>query len=133
LNEKSDKPVSLSLTPPCVQPRNPDKLTSLSDSFKGACLIRHIVLFRFKPEVSEADRQDFLAMLNALPTKISEIVEFQAGFDVVRAARSFDLGLVSSYKNLEDLAVYAKHAHHLPVVERSKEICEQVVSVDFEY
>ena len=96
-------------------------------------MIRHIVLFRFKPEVSETDRQDFLAMLNALPTKISEIVEFQAGFDVVRAPRSFDLGLVSSYKNLDDLAVYAKHEHHLPVVERSKEICEQVVSVDFEY
>jgi hypothetical protein len=61
-------------------------------------LDRHIVLFRFKPEVSEADRQGFLAMLNALPTKIAEIVEFQAGFDVVRAPRSFDLGLVSIYK-----------------------------------
>jgi hypothetical protein len=100
---------------------------------KGARLIRHIVLFRFKPETSEADRQAFRAMLDSLPSKIAEIVEFQTGFDVVRSARAFDLGLVSVYKNLDDLAVYAKHEHHLPVVERSKEICEQVVSVDFEY
>ena len=35
--------------------------------------------------------------------------------------------------NLDDLAIYAKHEHHLPVVERSKEICEQVASVDYEY
>lgn len=96
-------------------------------------MIRHIVLFRFKPETSEADRQAFQAMLNALPAQIPEIVEWQTGFDVVRSARAFDLGLVASYRNLDDLAVYAKHERHLPVVERSKEICEQVVSVDFEY
>src|SRR5262249_54064048 len=104
-----------------------------SACLKGVCLIRHIVLFRFKPEVSEADRQGFLAMLNALPTNIPEIVEFQAGFDVVRSRGAFDLGVVSIYKNLDDLAIYAKHEHHLPVVERSKVICEQVVSVDFEF
>ena len=27
---------------------------------------------------------------------------------------------------------YAKHEHHLPVIERSKEICEQIVAADFE-
>jgi hypothetical protein len=95
-------------------------------------MIKHIVLFRFKPEISQADRQAFQAMLDALPTQIPQIVEFQTGVDVVRSPRSFDLGLVSSYNNLEDLAVYAKHEKHMPVVERSKEICAQVVSVDYE-
>ena len=96
-------------------------------------MIKHIVLFRFKAETSEADRQAFRAMLDALPGQIPEIVEFETGFDVVRSARAFDLALVASYRNLDDLAVYAKHEHHLPVVERAKEICEQVVSVDYEY
>jgi hypothetical protein len=96
-------------------------------------VIKHLVLFRFKAETSEADRQAFRAMLDALPSKISEIVEFQTGFDLVRSPRAFDLGLVASYHNLDDLAVYAKHEHHLPVVARSQEICEQVVSVDYEY
>ena len=96
-------------------------------------MIKHLVLFRFKPEVSEADRQAFRDILDALPAKISEIAEFQTGFDVIRSPRSFDLALVSSYRDLEDLAIYAKHEHHLPVIERAKEICEQVVSVDYEY
>jgi hypothetical protein len=96
-------------------------------------VIKHIVIFRFKAEVSDEDQQAFRAMLDALPAKIPQIVEFQTGFDLVRSPRAFDLGLVASYHNLDDLAIYAKHEHHLPVVERSKEICEQVASVDYEY
>ncbi len=95
--------------------------------------IRHIVLFRFKPETSEAERESFAAMLRALPTQIPEILEFETGWDVVRAPRSFDLALVAAYADLAALDRYAKHEAHLPVVERSKQICEQVVSVDYEY
>lgn len=96
-------------------------------------MIRHIVCFRFKAEVSDADRQHFLEMLRALPGKIEEVKSFEAGFDVVRAARSFDLALVASYDDLEALDRYARHEHHLPVVARAKEICEQVIAVDYEY
>ncbi len=96
-------------------------------------MIRHIVMFRFKADTSQPDRQAFLDMLRALPSKISEIVEFEAGFDVVRSPRSFDLALVASYADLAALDRYAKHEHHLPVIARSKEICEQVVAADYEF
>ncbi|HEX9005228.1 MAG TPA: Dabb family protein [Blastocatellia bacterium] len=96
-------------------------------------MIRHIVIFRFKAEATQSDREAFLEMLRALPAKISEIVEFEAGFDVVRSPRAFDLALVASYADLAALDRYAKHEHHLPVIERSKEICEQVASVDYEF
>lgn len=96
-------------------------------------MIRHIVIFRFKADVPQSDRQAFLEMLRALPEKISEIVDFEAGFDIVRSPRAFDLALVASYADLEALDRYAKHEHHLPVIERAKEICEQVASVDYEF
>lgn len=95
-------------------------------------MIRHIVIFRFKADTPQSDREAFLEMLRALPSKISEIVDFEAGFDVVRSPRAFDLALVASYADLAALDRYAKHEHHLPVVERAKEICEQVASVDYE-
>ncbi|HKQ79411.1 MAG TPA: Dabb family protein [Blastocatellia bacterium] len=94
--------------------------------------IRHIVLFRFKSETPQSDRESFLEMLRAMPQRISEIKSFEAGFDLVRAPRSFDLALVTSYEDLAALDRYAKHEHHLPVIERAKEICEQVVAADFE-
>ncbi len=96
-------------------------------------MIRHIVIFKFKPDTPQSDRDAFLEMLRALPSKISEIVDFEAGFDVVRSPRAFDLALVASYADLAALDRYAKHEHHLPVVERSKQICEQVASVDYEF
>lgn len=96
-------------------------------------MIRHLVLFRFKTDAPQSDREAFLEMLRALPAKISEIVEFEAGFDVVRSPRSFDLALVASYADLAALDRYAKHEHHLPVIARSKEICEQVVAADYEF
>ncbi|MBK9315788.1 MAG: Dabb family protein [Acidobacteria bacterium] len=96
-------------------------------------MIRHIVLFKYKDETSQADRDAFLAMLRELPSKIEEIVDFEAGHDVVHAARSFDAALVASYADLDALDRYARHEDHLPVVNRAKEICHQVVAVDYEY
>jgi len=95
-------------------------------------MIRHLVLFRFKADTPQSERDALLEMLRGLPSKISEILSFEAGYDVVRSARAFDLGLVTSYDDLAALERYAKHEHHLPVVELAKHICEQVVSVDFE-
>jgi hypothetical protein len=96
-------------------------------------VIRHIVIFRFKTDTQQSDREAFLEMLRGLPAKISEIKSFEAGFDLVRAPRSFDLALVATYDDLAALERYAKHEHHLPVVERSKVICEQVAAVDYEF
>lgn len=96
-------------------------------------MIRHIVLFKFKPEITEDERRRFLEMLNGLPAKIPVIRGFEAGQDVIRSPRSFDMALVSSYDDLAALDVYAKHPDHLPIVERAREICQQVVAVDFEF
>jgi hypothetical protein len=96
-------------------------------------VIKHIVFFRFKPEIPHAERVAYLAMLNALPAQISEIVEFQAGFDVVRSERAFDLALVASFADLAALDRYGKHPQHLPVIARSKQICAQTASVDYEF
>lgn len=94
--------------------------------------IRHIVMFRFKAETTEDERAAFLAMLRELPARIPEIIDFEAGRDVMRLPRSFDLALVASYADLAALDRYTKHEAHLPVIERSRQICEQVASVDYE-
>jgi len=72
-------------------------------------------------------------MLEALPSKIDVIREFQVGYDVTRAQRSYDMALVSTYDNEPALAIYAKHPAHLPVVKRAAELCDSVVSADYIY
>ncbi len=96
-------------------------------------MIRHVVFFKFKPETTEAERNDLQNRLRVLPEKISVIQSFEVGFDVVRSPRSFDLALVSAFADLAALGEYAKHPEHVPVVERAREICEQIAAVDYEY
>jgi hypothetical protein len=95
-------------------------------------VIRHLVFFKFKPETPEAERAELLALIQALPGKISEVLSLEAGFDVVRSPRSFDLALDSTFANLAALGVYANHPDHQPVIELAKAICDQIAAVDFE-
>jgi hypothetical protein len=95
-------------------------------------MIRHLVMFRFKPETTQQQQSEFISMLEALPGKIEEILDFEVGRDVIRSARAFDVALVATYADLAALERYTVHPDHLPVVARAKEVCAQVGSVDYE-
>jgi len=94
-------------------------------------MLRHIILFKFKPTTTGGERAELKAMLEALPEQIDVIREFQVGYDIVQAGRSYDMGLVSVYDDRDALSVYATHPAHLPVVSRASELCESVVACDF--
>ena len=96
-------------------------------------MIRHVVLFKFKPEVAEEERNSALSDLRALPDKISVIRELEVGEDVVRSPRSWDCALVSVFDDIEALNEYQVNDDHLAVALRLREMCESIASVDFEF
>ncbi len=96
-------------------------------------MIKHVVFFKFKPEIGAAEREQALADLRALPEKIEEIREFQVGTDVLRTPRSWDAVLVSAFDSLETLGIYARHEAHAPIVARFAELCAEIGAVDYEY
>lgn len=95
-------------------------------------MITHLVLFKFKPETTEAQIQQLIEGLGSLPQSIEEIREFRFGSDVIHSERSYDLGLVSSFDDLEALQRYQVHPEHQKVVAQVKAITSGVVAVDFE-
>jgi len=95
-------------------------------------MIRHIVFFKFRPEVTEEQRRAALAGLRALPSKIPVIREFEIGEDVVRAPRSWSCALVSVFDNLETLNEYQVNDDHVAAAKGLRELCESVASVDYE-
>ena len=95
-------------------------------------MITHIVLFKFKPEATEAEIQKLAEGLGSLPQLIEEIREFRFGADVLRSERSYDLGLVSSFEDFDALQRYQVHPEHQKVVAHVKTIASNVVAVDFE-
>jgi Stress responsive A/B Barrel Domain len=94
-------------------------------------MITHIVCWKYKAETSQEQRAEHLKMLKNLPNAIPEIVTFEVGFDILRLDRSFDTGLVATYKNLADLDAYTVHPSHQEVVNLGKIVAEKVISVDF--
>ncbi|MDM8525512.1 Dabb family protein [Desulfococcaceae bacterium HSG8] len=94
-------------------------------------MIRHVVLMKFKEGVNETRFVDLENGLKALPSIIPEIKSYEFGLDVVRSERSYDFGLVSGFENLEALKQYQEHPDHLEVLKIIKELCENIIAVDF--
>lgn len=94
-------------------------------------MLTHIVCWKYKPETTEAQREDHRAKLKDLPNHIEHILSFNVGADILHLERSFDTGLVATFPSREDLDFYTDHPEHKRVAALGKEIAERVVSVDF--
>jgi hypothetical protein len=94
-------------------------------------MLTHIVCWKYKPEVTEDQRNDHIAKLRALPGMIPDIISFNVGSDILHLDRSFDTGLVSVFADRAALDAYTDHPEHQKVAALGKEIAQQTVSVDF--
>jgi hypothetical protein len=95
-------------------------------------MIRHVVLFRWKPDFPHDARADWMARVRDLPRAIPTIRSLSVGTDVVRAGRSWDAAIVADFDRVEDVEGYAVHPEHLPLIAISGTGAEVVASVDFE-
>ncbi|HAD04603.1 MAG: stress responsive alpha-beta barrel domain-containing protein [Desulfuromonadales bacterium GWD2_61_12] len=94
-------------------------------------MLKHVVLFKFKPEAQTGRIEDLAVGLGALPDSIPEIREFVFGHDVLHTERSYDFALVSLFDDQAALQRYQVHPDHQAVVAIVKEICSSVVAADF--
>ena len=94
-------------------------------------MVVHIVSFKYRAEVDEASRRDHQARLAALKD-IDGILDLKVGADFVRSPRSYDAGLVVSFRDRAALEVYAKHPRHEPVAKLGRDLSETIVAVDFD-
>jgi hypothetical protein len=94
-------------------------------------MINHVVLMKFKPETTEESIRELEQILDQLPNKIQDIKMYEFGRDILRSPRSWDFALVALFANPTAIERYQQHPEHLPVVEKIKGMCENVVTVDF--
>lgn len=95
-------------------------------------MIKHIVMWKFKEGVAEADKLEMKRKLESLKGVVPTLVDIEVGLDVVGSDASKDMVLYSEFNTLDDLKAYAGHPEHLKVVEFVKPlVCERHV-VDYE-
>jgi hypothetical protein len=95
-------------------------------------MVTHIVFFRLK-EATPEKLAEAKGVLLGMEGKIEQLRHLEAGIDVIRSERSYDLALVTKFDSLEDLQAYQVHPHHAGVVlPYMKEASSSVVAVDYE-
>jgi Stress responsive A/B Barrel Domain len=94
-------------------------------------MLIHAVSFKYKRETSEADRGDHRGRLQGLST-IDGVVDLKVGADVVGSPRSYDTGLIVTFRDRAALDAYQVNPRHVPVAQFGVVLCEHIVAVDFE-
>ncbi|MCP2635510.1 Dabb family protein [Microbacterium sp. HD4P20] len=95
-------------------------------------MIRHVAVFRFAPSFTGAQREEWMAMLRALPGRIPELRSMTVGADLVGGPSSHELAIVADFDDLEGLDAYTRHPAHAEVLKISAPVKVSLATVDFE-
>jgi hypothetical protein len=80
-------------------------------------VFRHLVMFRFKPGVSDDQRAAALAALQALPSQIPEIQGYHVGLDLGLRDGNFEMGVAAVFADEDGWRSYLAHPAHVAVVQ----------------
>src|SRR5688500_14980236 len=94
-------------------------------------MIRHVVMFKFKPEVEKAARIDLMRRVRALPQDIDVIRSLTIAENFAQSPRACDFILMVDVENETDLQIYGDHPKHQPVKQLSAELCSGTYVVDY--
>ncbi len=96
-------------------------------------MLRHVVMFQFKDSSSEADVQTVVDAFRELPSKVSQIADFEYG--VNNSPEGLAGGLTHcflvTFNSEADRAAYLPHAAHMAFVEVLKPHMEKVTVIDY--
>ena len=96
-------------------------------------MIRHVVLFRFRPGMDRDALEGFTAGLDALPRSISEIRGFRHGPDLGLIEGTWDHALVAEFDSTAAYARYADHPAHRAFIDTwVTPILEDLARVQYE-
>jgi len=91
-------------------------------------MIKHIVLFK----VNDKSKIDIAKnLILNLKEKIPEIIDIKVFTDIGYDGTASDFGLITTFKNENDLDIYAKHKEHLEVIKFIKTIATQRSAIDY--
>lgn len=94
-------------------------------------MITHVVLFRLIDRSPESINRTKEALLD-LKGKIPGLRRLEAGSDVLKSERSYDLALIARFDSLKDLEAYQVHPAHVEVVKYIAKVKESSIAVDYE-
>ena len=94
-------------------------------------MLIHIVCWKYRADVSGADREEHRRRLKELSRLVPNIARLDVGADILHLDRSFDTALVAAFESRKALDSYTGHPEHQTVAAMGRDLAEKAVSVDF--
>jgi len=100
---------------------------------KSGKVLRHVVMFKFKADASEAQIKSVTDAFALLPKKIDAIKEFEWGTDVSEenASKGFTHCFLVTFADEKGRAEYLPHAAHDEFVKSVKPLVDDVMVIDY--
>ena len=100
-------------------------------------MVRHIVMIKLKEIPAAFERQNAInqikAGLEALPSKIKEIKNYEVGVNINPNPAAYEIVLISEFENFNDLNIYREHPEHIKVLELIGKYKDNSVFNDYIY
>jgi hypothetical protein len=97
-----------------------------------AGVLTHVVLFRLHDENKSENAARACELLLGMRGKIPELLHIEAGTDVLRTTRSFDLALITRFADRAGLEAYQANPVHQEVLGFLRAVTAQSIAVDYE-
>ena len=89
-------------------------------------MIKHMVAFRFRPDVKDDDQARLLAELNDFPKRFSAMKRWSLGQNISRRDDTFTHGFTVEFETEEELIAYlGSESHERFVTERFRPLIQQ--------
>ena len=80
-------------------------------------MVRHVVVFTWKPEVTDEELRALTDGLAALPGRIPEILSYAFGPDLRLGPGNDEFGLVADFADVDAYTRYVEHPAHRQLLE----------------
>ena len=107
-------------------------LTGIAKTEGEKGMFVHVMLFKFKPEVSEEEIAGIMKELADLKDKIPVLKEYLVGKNTSPRGQGYHYAQVSVFEKKEDLQVYSKHPEHRKVARQIGPKVAEGITMDFE-
>lgn len=94
-------------------------------------MVTHLVLFKLR-EASQGTLASTAAVLEEMDGKIPALTSIEVGVDIVRSERSYDLALITRFRDWEGLKAYRVHPVHGKVLTHLQRVVLDSIVVDYE-
>lgn len=98
-------------------------------------MIKHVVLFKFKEDLSVSVKEEKTTLIRTgllnLKNTISVLKSIEVGMNS-NSNEEYDLALITTFDSYDALDIYARHPEHVKVAGLIREILDKRACVDFE-